>query len=83
MVAIPSDITKGWRGVSDTSRQRQRAGIFMNSAGLPEIYPIPEIVDANGSATVLYGTNDLNGEWKKITSSADRAKFHFFKIVIE
>ena len=55
----------------------------MNSAGLPEIYPIPEVVDANGSATVLYGTNDLNGEWKKITSSADRAKFHFFKIVIE
>ena len=51
--------------------------------GLPEIYPIPEVVDANGYVTVLYGTNDLGGEWTKITSDADRAKFHFFKIVIE
>ena len=61
-----------------------QAGIFMNSAtGLPEIYPIPEIVDGNGSVTVLYGTNDLDGKWTKITSDADRANYHFFKIVIE
>ena len=41
------------------------------------------LVDANGYVSVLYGTNDLGGEWTKITSSADRAKFHFFKIKFE
>ena len=57
----------------------------MNSdTGLPEIYPIPEVVDGNGSVTVLYGTNDLGGDdWTKIESNADRANYHFFKIKFE
>ena len=55
----------------------------MNSAGLPEVYLIPGVVDENGYVTVLYGTNDLDGEWEKIESNADRANYHFFKIVIE